>query len=137
MNNKVCTLCLKEKPVSDFYTDNGYARSRCKLCFVLNRKSVGKEKLKEQRIGIKTRNKRYIRDYLTGHPCVDCGETNPVVLEFDHVNGNKLGNVGKMACDRVAIKTLEKEINKCAVRCANCHRIKTAKEHYCDWGVAE
>jgi len=63
--------------------------------------------------------------YLTEHPCVDCGNSDPRVLEFDHVRGVKKYNVSEMQNQRHTVKALFEEIAKCDVRCANCHRIKT------------
>lgn len=71
----------------------------------------------------------FLLSYLAANPCVDCGESDPVVLEFDHVAGKKRCAVSRLAanmgCSRA---TLEAEMRKCVVRCANCHRRKTAKE---------
>jgi len=75
-------------------------------------------------------NRSYIRDYLSNHPCVDCGESDPVVLEFDHIAGIKRGNVATMGNQGFCIKSLEKEIEKCEVRCANCHRRRHYKERH-------
>lgn len=72
-------------------------------------------------------NRLRLWNYLLSHPCVDCGENNPIVLEFDHIKGNKLLTLAKMVT-KYSWKNLEQEINKCEVRCANCHRIKTAKQ---------
>lgn len=55
--------------------------------------------------------------------CVDCDETDPVVLDFDHVRGEKLFTIGERKDGSRA--RLLAEIAKCEVRCANCHRRRT------------
>lgn len=50
--------------------------------------------------------------------CVDCGERDPIVLQFDHVTGAKKGSVSKFLSSRTA---LVRELAKCQIRCANCH----------------
>ncbi len=70
-------------------------------------------------------NRQYVWDYLKSHPCVDCGEKDPIVLEFDH-RGDKENTICVLAGTGASLKTLKKEISKCDVRCANCHRKKTA-----------
>jgi hypothetical protein len=70
---------------------------------------------------------RHVRTYLLNHPCVDCGEADPVVLEFDHVRGIKVASVSRMVNIVVALPLLKAEIAKCEVRCANCHRRRTAR----------
>ncbi|GAB5492936.1 MAG: hypothetical protein Phog2KO_31510 [Phototrophicaceae bacterium] len=72
--------------------------------------------------------RQYAFDYLLAHPCVDCGETDPIVLEFDHVRGVKLSEVSVLLGSTVSMKRLTDEIAKCDIRCANCHRRKTAQE---------
>jgi hypothetical protein len=64
-------------------------------------------------------------EHLKAHPCVDCGETDPVVLEFDHVRGEKHFNIGEAVRRNTSLARLEVEIAKCEIRCANCHRKKT------------
>ena len=59
--------------------------------------------------------------YLTDHPCVDCRETDPLVLTFDHVRGKKKMNISQMVNQGYSIETLQDEIIKCEVRCMNCH----------------
>lgn len=70
---------------------------------------------------------RWIFDYLREHPCVDCGEADPVVLEFDHVRGEKFATIARMA-QGFSLAKVRAEIAKCDVRCANCHRRKTASQ---------
>jgi hypothetical protein len=67
----------------------------------------------------------FVLEYLKSHPCVDCGEVNPVVLEFDHVRGEKHFNISKASTLNISLPRLQDEVAKCDVRCANCHRKKT------------
>ncbi len=71
------------------------------------------------------KNRQYITFIKSLSECVDCGEDNVVVLEFDHIRGVKKNTVSKMANQSYSLITIQKEINKCEVRCANCHRIVT------------
>jgi hypothetical protein len=71
-------------------------------------------------------NKRAVLEYLLKNPCVDCGEADPVVLEFDH-QGGKTANVSDGIRHGWSLKRIMEEIAKCNVRCANCHRRATAK----------
>jgi len=56
--------------------------------------------------------------------CKDCGETNHIVLDFDHLS-NKKYNVSRMIHDGFSWAAIKKEISKCEVVCSNCHRIRT------------
>lgn len=57
--------------------------------------------------------------------CNNCIENDPVCLEFHHLNPiEKEGNISILA-RKYSFKRLQKEIDKCIVLCANCHR----KEH--------
>lgn len=58
-------------------------------------------------------------------PCADCGvEYPPYVMDFDHVRGEKLAAVSRVATTKNRA-TIEAEIAKCDVVCSNCHRIRT------------
>jgi hypothetical protein len=65
--------------------------------------------------------------YLQLHPCVDCGEADPVLLDFDHLR-DKVSDIATMVRDAAAWRDIEIEIGKCEVRCANCHARKTASQ---------
>lgn len=71
--------------------------------------------------------KEFVCEYLRTHPCVDCGETDIIVLEFDHVRGVKLKPISKMVSNGYGLVAIQKEIDKCEVRCANDHRRATAR----------
>jgi hypothetical protein len=58
--------------------------------------------------------------------CIDCGyNADPVALDFDHVRGEKRFNLAKIAFR--GVRTIQAELEKCVVRCANCHRIRSAQ----------
>jgi len=60
--------------------------------------------------------------------CADCGyKDHAVALDFDHVSGVKLGNVGTLVNRGAAMETILAEIAKCEVVCANCHRVRTER----------
>jgi hypothetical protein len=66
--------------------------------------------------------------YLHAHPCVDCGQGDPVKLEFDHVKGLKTDAICNLIKRGLSWATIYEEIQKCEVRCCNCHRRKTARQ---------
>ena len=70
-------------------------------------------------------NIKFVVEYLKHHPCVDCGESDPIVLDFDHIAEKKL-DVSRMIFSQNGIAAIKTEIAKCEVRCANCHRRITA-----------
>lgn len=132
---KKCTQCGKTKPYADFQkrtaTKTGCA-SMCKPCKRAydrahyathpNRRHYIKQNRQKERKNAHN----FICKYLQTHPCVDCGETDPVVLEFDHVYAPKKAVVSRLK--NSSTKAVKQEIAKCVVRCANCHRRKTAKQ---------
>lgn len=73
-------------------------------------------------------------EFLSTKSCVDCGEKDPVVLEFDHrETENKFKIVAKMLSGHYSWRSVLAEISKCEIRCANCHRRKTYVQLNC-WG---
>lgn len=80
---------------------------------------------KRQRI----RTRQQLLEFLSLHPCVDCGEKDPIVLEFDHrIPDKKFKQISRMLSGHYSWSTILKEIEKCDIRCANCHRRKTHKD---------
>jgi hypothetical protein len=72
-----------------------------------------------------TKSKRVCCELFPTHPCADCGESDPVVLTFDHVRGTKRGNVSDMVRDGLGLETIKAEMEKCDVVCYNCHSLRT------------
>ena len=74
------------------------------------------------------RYRKKLWKYLQKHPCENCDETNPIVLDFAHkTRTSKIANVSLMVTTH-SWKNVYKEIIKCKILCANCHRIETAEE---------
>jgi hypothetical protein len=95
---KVRTKCGKEKDESEFsWSVRGVKRhSACNSCRVEERmdyyqRNKDKElKYKaERQINKREEARHFIFNYLKEHPCIDCGEADPYVLTFDHINENK------------------------------------------------
>lgn len=77
------------------------------------------------------RNRRELLDeYKLERGCIDCGYVDhPAALDFDHVRGTKEFSVGH-AITRLPMEKVWKEIEKCDIRCANCHRVRTAERRH-------
>jgi len=85
------------------------------------------ERARVRRGRVQDENRLLLWKYLSEHPCVDCGEPDPVVLEFDHLR-DKRANVSAMLSGGFTWLAIMLEIAKCEVRCVNCHLRKTARE---------
>ncbi len=74
----------------------------------------------------------YVND-LKAAPCVDCGGRFPAVaMDFDHISGTKLIGISELRHYN-SLARLQRELEKCEVVCANCHRVRTAARER-PWG---
>lgn len=104
-------------------------QSVCRRCNAVRSRRYYAENLEKHRKAVaaqvaKTRaaHLERIGDYLLEHPCVDCGEADIRVLDFDHRDGeDKTGEVMKLAKAAYSWRRVSAEIAKCDVRCRNCH----------------
>lgn len=134
---RTCLKCGAEKPLDEFAPRSdqpGRRYSACRSC----RREYGRahyaanvqyyvDKAARSRRSISSRTYARLIEYLRVSPCVDCGERDIRVLQFDHTDPTtKEDNVSRLALNCGWARVL-KEIRKCVVRCANCHRLKTAE----------
>ncbi len=113
-------------PYKDLDVRKAYNKAYQKRHYEKN-KDYYKSKSKVSKLKHRGWNRAFVDRVKRIFGCVDCGEPNPIVLEFDHVKGEKIGNISDMVHRPLCIKTIKEEIRKCEVRCANCHRKETYK----------
>lgn len=116
MDTKICTKCGRELPIDAFPYRNkakNIRRSNCKECH----NSYMKNKYQE--------NKKKLQEVKSNAKCAKCGESRGYVLDFHHINPNeKEYTISHMIANHYNFENEEtqKEIAKCIVLCANCHR---------------
>ena len=132
-----CARCGRTKPSEEFSMrcrETGERQAWCRACmtdykhdwYLRNRDhQIAQVRMNHDRTTRENQDRAW--EYLGQHPCVDCGEPDPVVLQFDHLR-DKRKNVSTMLRSGFNWAAIQAEIDKCAVRCANCHRRKTARE---------
>ena len=135
---KLCPTCSTLKRAADFHLDKARRDglgSQCKECkrvvqreWYVRNKTRHVANVARRRRAAETEMIKRILEYLNSNPCVDCGETHPVLLEFDHVRGEKVNSVCDLIRRGSGWAKIEFEISKCEVRCCRCHRLKTAKQ---------
>lgn len=134
---KQCSCCKEDKETTEFNKNktkhDGY-QTICKACSRQRSRQYYKDNREKHCADERRRKKKYARElrniiwqYCLENPCVDCGECDPVVLEFDHKDrSEKVMNVSGMVAMLKPKDTITTEMEKCDIRCANCHRRKTA-----------
>lgn len=128
---KRCSTCREIKPLEEFNVlrkakdGRQYNCRACNMAYHYANYERHMEQVRQRVRSVTRRNKLAVIEHLLSHPCVDCGETDLVVLEFDHLR-DKAGNVSRYLAASVPWSTIKAEIDKCQVVCANCHRRRTA-----------
>jgi hypothetical protein len=127
---KVCTRCREAKSPDDF---NRSTRNRdglhayCRSCqrdhYRENSERHGKNVRRSARARIARLREMVVVRLRAG--CVDCGNQDIRVLEFDHVRGVKVDSISEIIRRGLSVRTLEDELAKCEVRCRNCHQLVT------------
>ena len=69
----------------------------------------------------KRKIKEWFKEYKIKLSCSKCGENHPATIDFHH-KGKKENQVAQMVHWGYSIENIKREIKKCQVLCANCHR---------------
>src|SRR3954470_10206936 len=100
-----CYRCGELKPAENFAWRRKEKKQRdsfCRRCraaykqehYAANRQRyIDAAGVRKSRLGVE--RTKYLLDYFAAHPCAECGETDPVVLEFDHIGDDKAFTIGE------------------------------------------
>ena len=127
MAEQFCSRCEQLLPEDAF---NRYGDRRqwwCRDCFRAYFKARGDvhlEQVKASRVARRATARAFVLDLLATRACADCGQTDPVVLEFDHV-GVKAEAVSVLVGAGASAERIRQEIDRCEIVCVNCHRRRT------------
>jgi len=148
---KTCKHCQEEKPMADIKFKGGRATCYCRYCYNRYKKGrrladgtfvgaprkapITEEQRRERKrlsnrrrdVAVRKLCNEFMKNYLAGRACMDCGYSNMIALDMDHrqPTEKQYSISGLLTGGRLA--RLKEEIEKCDVVCANCHRIRTAK----------
>lgn len=148
----LCRKCSTPKARADFFTrSNGKHRTPCKACYtkrsceyaqkdperrhawqrdyyhrnIESRRGANRRRMMERRRELLVA----VQALKVNRGCLDCGyRKHPAALDFDHIRGEKRASVSVLVARCVSLPTLRAEMDKCVVRCAVCHRIRTHSE---------
>lgn len=135
--SKRCSKCSTTQPLAEFnLKDKLRARvcADCRSCQRAISRKHYRENLERYYDRRRIHRTRYIADnkgrlsfILEQNSCVDCGHRNPIVLDFDHVRALKSHNISELVGWGTRWARIEEEIEKCEIRCVNCHRRRTVE----------
>lgn len=129
-----CSRCGERKPVSEFAWHRPSLErlhTYCRACqaeyeqadyFGSGDRDMAQATARDRARAEK--HAEYLFEFFSERSCVDCGEGDPVVLEFDHLRDKRFDILQGLS-DRTW-QEIRDEIAKCEVVCANCHRLRTA-----------
>lgn len=131
---KTCNRCKTQKPISDFNKKRASGvQPYCKSCQgEYQRENYEKTRVSNLENIYENRKKRkniirlFLADFYTNNSCVDCGETDITVLDFDHLLEKNFG-INKALGDVMPLDRIKEELKNGEVRCSNCHRKITAE----------
>lgn len=139
---KICDHCKepKEEEFNWRYKALGIRHNTCCECMSIHQKKYFSgnaherhlQQVKDRKLAVREIAREYVLNYLSTHPCSQCGETDPRVLEFHHEHSKEYP-ISVMINGGYPIPKIQAEIDKCRVLCANFHRKLTMDERMLDF----
>jgi len=133
METKICCTCNIEKNISAYSFKNiekNVYHCSCKECCKETRKRNYEKNKKvtfDRNNRKRTNLRKWFEEYKKTLSCIKCGENHPACLDFHHIDSTtKEHTISLMIGGTYSIDTVMREIEKCDILCANCHR----KLHY-------
>ena len=140
----MCTICRSRRENSEFNRKSASPHGLQNVCRDCNRaqardyyarnreahvRIIMQRKTEQRRVAIGV-----VADHLLTHACVDCGEDDVRVLDFDHrVGAGKEADVMRLVQHGYSLSRIMAEIAKCDVRCRNCHAKVTYERMGDNW----
>jgi hypothetical protein len=126
---KECGRCRRQQPIELFNRHPSRGRQHwCRECFKSYFRGRGarhREQVNASKRRRRAAARAHVQAILEASACVECGETDVEVLDFDHVRGTKRAALSVLTYEGYPSAVLDAEIAKCEVVCANCHRRRT------------
>ena len=84
--------------------------------------AVSREHARAYRLRKRLELSDWVNGYKSRHGCQACGEVDPIVLDFHHVDeSTKTSDISQLVSQAKRVP-LYREIEKCIIVCSNCHR---------------
>jgi len=144
---KQCCRCKLIKDTSEFHRSaprrDGF-QSYCRACKKVidnehNRRNPHRNHDRTRAYIL--RNRRWLYDYLRTKQCEweGCTVNDPDMLVFDHINPDeKRDHVSNMVNNSWGLKSIQEEVAKCRVLCANHHQKHTIQQFgYKKWLIED
>lgn len=134
-----CSWCKKVRDSSEFSWKNKAKKIRLRNCKKCQREycrkhyqrnsAVYRQRAKKRGAAWRREVRARILEYLSIRPCA-CGQSHPAALDFHHRDAaDKVDTIAFMFSSMRPWDLIFKEIQKCDVICASCHRILTAEKN--------
>jgi hypothetical protein len=132
----ICIKCNLDKDLTEFSWKHKIKQIKvtiCKICQRLKSKNhyIANKQTYFQRNEEYVKNTRQkLNEYKTNKGCFDCAEKDFRCLDFDHLDQKtKYKSISKLS-QQWSYERILIEIEKCVVRCANCHRKRTSNQFH-------